>query len=119
MSEAKTKQRKLVKQVFEKTSFQLVWVLILGCVFIFIGLPIQRAFLVLWVKGSDAYFHQGIRVLKGKPVKFSDGQLVPNIPDAISGFATFMVIVLGLSFLLILFLNFYERRQKRKLVYPQ
>jgi hypothetical protein len=112
MRETQPKPKDLATRVFEKLSFQLGWILILGSVFIFIGLPIQRALVVLWVRGSEAYFHQGIRVLRGKPVKFSDGQLVPSVPDFVTGLAMFMLVAVGLSYLLVFCLRFYERHRK-------
>ena len=90
---------------------ELPWLLSIGLGFTFIGLPIQRVLLVLWVRGSDAYFHQGIRVLKGKPVRFSDGQLVPTFPDFIAGMAMFLIIGLIATGLYLLCLRFQERRE--------
>jgi len=77
MSQIEPKSKDLATKVFEKTSFQLGWILVLASFFIFVGLPIQRFLVVLWVRGNDAYFHQGIRILKGKPVKFQMGNLFP------------------------------------------
>lgn len=70
-------------------------------------------FLVWWVYGKDAYFHDGIRVMPGKPIKFSTGELVPQFPDMVTGFAFFFVVVLGLSLLVIFGLRLYERFRKR------
>lgn len=103
------KPKDLADRVFEKTKFQIAWILWLGFIFISVGVPFQRFLVVWWVRGADAYFHQGIRVLRGKPVRFSDGQPVPSLPDAVTGFGVFMLVSLGLSLLLVHSLRFYER----------
>jgi hypothetical protein len=104
----------LATRVFENSAFQIAWAISIGCVFVFVGLPFQRFLVVLWVKGSDAYFHHGIRVLRGKPAKFSDGELLPQLPDAVTGFAVFLAIAFGLSALMCFALRFYEKHfQKR------
>jgi hypothetical protein len=99
----------LASRVFENTKFQLAWILWLGLVLVFMGIPFQRFLVVCWVRGVDAYFSEHIRVLPGKPVKFSDGQPVPSLPDAVTGFVVFLVVALGLSLLIFHGLRFYER----------
>jgi len=42
--------------------------------------------LVIWVLGREAYFRDGVRVLPGKPVRFSTGELAPQLPDMVTGF---------------------------------
>src|SRR5258708_3462642 len=106
MSETPSKPLDLAGRVFENFYFAVSWAVFIGAVFIFVGLPFQRALVVLWVRGSDAYFQKGIRVLRGKPVKFSDGLPVPSLPDAATGFAVFMVTAVGLSLLLFFFYVF-------------
>ena len=113
MNQIESKPKDLAARVFEKTGFQFGWLLVLISMFTFIGIPAQRVLIVFWVRGSDAYFHQGIRVLKGKPVKFSDGQPVPDFPDFVTGMAMFLLVTVGLSYLLIWILRFYEKRQDR------
>jgi hypothetical protein len=68
--------------------------------------------LVLWVYGSRAYFQEGIRVLPGKPIKFSTGANVPLLYDLITGFAAFFIPALGLTALLIWGLRVYGRHSK-------
>jgi hypothetical protein len=52
--------------------------------------PLRNIALVLWVRGSAAY-DTGLRVLRGKPTRFSDGQLVPDLPDLVTGFVAFAI----------------------------
>ena len=70
---------------------------------------IRDAILVWWVYGRDAYFRAGVRVLPGKPVRFSNGELAPHWPDFATGAAFFFVVVIGLSLLLIIGLRLYQR----------
>ncbi len=65
--------------------------------------------LVLWVYGRDAYYRDGVRVLPGKPVRFSTGEVAPQWQDIATGAGFFFAVVLGLSVLLILGLRLYER----------
>jgi hypothetical protein len=99
----------LAGRVFENTKFQIAWVLWLGLFFVYVGIPLQRFLVVCWVRGADEYFNHHIRVLPGKPDKFSDGQPVPSLPDAVTGFVVFMVVALGLSLLMFHALRFCER----------
>ena len=99
----------LASRLFENTKFQLAWVLWLCLVFEFVGVPFQRFLVVCWVRGLDAYLTQHMRVLPGTPVKFSDGQSVPSFPNALTGFAVFLVVVFGLSLLMFHGLRLYER----------
>ena len=81
-------------------------------VVVFVAWPLRNMVLVLWVYGSHAYFHEGIRVLAGKPIQFSTGANVPLLHDLVTGFAAFFIPVLGLTALLIWGLRVYERRSK-------
>ena len=70
--------------------------------------PLRDIALVYWLRGSTAY-RDGIRVLSGKPTRFSDGQLVPDFPDFITGLAAF-VIAMSVAIVLFLFATrLYER----------
>jgi hypothetical protein len=80
---------------------------------VFVGWPIRDCLLVCWVYGTDAFFHQGIRVVSAKPTRFSDGALAPTLPNLITGFGAFFVTVLGLTLLLVAVLRFYERRSHK------
>jgi len=107
------KQKDLATRVFERRAFSLVWVTFLFVLMIRIFRPVQTFLLVCWVYGRDGYFQKGIRLLDGKPPRFSDGSRVPTYLDALTGFLTFLPIVFGLSLLLILFLRLYERHYKQ------
>lgn len=102
-------RRDLATRLFAKPYFAISWVVFLGGIFLFVGWPLRNIALVFWVYGSDGYFYKGIRVLSGKPVRFSDGALVPLLPDLITGFGAFFIIVGGLTLLAIFTLRFYER----------
>lgn len=71
--------------------------------------PIHDVLLVCWVYGRDAYFQRGMRVLPGKPIRFSDGILAPQLADMVTGLGLFFASTLGLSLALFLALRFYER----------
>jgi hypothetical protein len=115
MNEPASKPKDVATRVFSDTKFQIAWVLWLGVLITYVGVPIQRFLIVLWVRGSDAYFHHGIRVLPGKPVRFSDGALVADVPDFVTGIIVFFFgIMLGLSLLLIYTLRFYERHFQKQ-----
>ncbi len=103
-----TKPTDLASQVFNHPHFVPAWIFFLLLLLIFVSFPIQRILLVLWVYGREGYFHQGIRVLPGKPVRFSDGILVPQEIDIVTGFGMFAVTVFGLSFALYFALRLYE-----------
>lgn len=112
-----TKPADLASRVFNHPHFVPAWIFFLLLLLIFVSFPIQRILLVLWVYGREGYSHQGIRVLPGKPVRFSDGILVPQEIDIVTGFGMFAVTVFGLSFALFFALRLYERwfgnRQER------
>lgn len=72
---------------------------------------IRNAWLVVWVYGADAY-RGGLRVLPGKPIRFSNGALAPVLPDMVTGFAFFFVLVFGLTALLILGLRLWGRLRR-------
>ncbi len=90
--------------------FAIVWALFLFLLVGMVGVPLRNALLVCWVRGADAYLHHGIRVLKGRPLKFSDGAIVPRLPAVLLFFAVFAVVVFGLSFLLLFALRSYDKR---------
>ena len=100
----------LATRVFEDHRFQLGWVMFLAAIVVFVSWPIRNALLVCWVYGANAYFHQGIRVLPGKPIRFTNGTLAPQFPDIATGFGAFMITAFGLSLALFFTLRFYDRR---------
>jgi hypothetical protein len=99
----------LATRVFEDRRFQAGWVLFLAAFAIFIGWPIRNALLVCWVYGTEAYFRDGVRVLPGKPIRFSNGVLAPQLPDIVTGFGIFLITTFGLSVALFFVLRLYER----------
>jgi hypothetical protein len=52
--------------------------------------PLRNVALVYWVRGAAAY-DTGVRVLPGKPTRFSDGHFAPDFPDLVTGFFAFAV----------------------------
>jgi hypothetical protein len=98
----------------ENFYFQVSWLIFLGLMITFVGWPIRNIVLVWWVYGTDAYFHEGVRVLKGKPIRFSNGELAPTLPDFVTGFGAFFVTTVGLTVLLIFVLRLYEGCFPRK-----
>jgi hypothetical protein len=109
MSEPDAKAEDLGTRTFSGP-FAIVWALFLFLLVGIVGVRLRNALLVCWVRGADAYLHHGIRVLKGQPLKFSDGALVPRLPAALLFFAVFVVVVFGLSFLLLFALRIYDKR---------
>jgi hypothetical protein len=60
--------------------------------------------LVYWVKGKVAYETLGIRVLPGKPTKFSSGDVVPEFPDIVTGFSAWILAcIIGLTLAWLIF----------------
>jgi hypothetical protein len=109
MSETPPKAQGLTARAFNNVPFMIGWTVFLSLLYGTVGLPVQRALVVLWIRGSDAYFHHGIRELRGHPIRFSDGEPVPYLPHAVTGLAVGLVIFLGLSLLMMVVLRFYER----------
>lgn len=101
------KSKDLATRVFNNPGFGLAWVVFLAVV-VSRFWWIRDMFLVSWVYGHDAYFRDGVRVLPGKPIRFSTGELVPLWPDMVTGGSFFFVTAFGLSILLILGLRLYE-----------
>ncbi len=103
----------LSTRVFAKPPFAIAWAVFLG----FLVLQfwwVRDLFLVWWVYGRDGYFRDGIRVLPGKPIRFSTGELAPQWPDLVTGFAFFFVVVLGLTALLLLGLCLHQRHRRSR-----
>lgn len=108
MSNIPPSKETLSTRLFGKTWFALGWVVLLACV-VSRFWRVRDALLVWWVYGQDAYFRDGVRVLPGKPVKFTTGELAPTWPDLATGFGFFFVVSLGLTLLLFCGLHLYER----------
>jgi hypothetical protein len=107
--QSQTKRTDLASRVFDNPKFILSWMLFVTLIFIFVSIPIQQFLLVLWVYGKEGYFHQGIRVLPGKPIRFSDGVRVPQELDILTGFGMFMVTTFGLTAALFFSLRSFDR----------
>ncbi len=114
MAEENLKPKRLDERLFERTAFILPWFVFLVLVVRFVSWPIRNFVLVCWVYGSNAYFHDGIRVLSVKPIRFSNGVRVPTLPDLVTGFGALFITVIGLTALLALGLRFFERRSEQK-----
>lgn len=112
VSEQQSRQPDLGTRVFNGP-FAIVWALFLFLLFGFVGTPVANALIVCWVRGPQAYLHEGIRIVKGRPLKFSDGMSVPAFPEYVTFFVLFFVVVFGLSYLLLFLLRVYERRFKK------
>ncbi len=102
----------LASTVFNHRVFAPVWCVFLLLVSLFVTEPIRLVILVYWIYGRDAYWHQGIRVIPHKPLRFSDGTLVPQLTDIVTGAGMFFLTTIGLSLGLFLALRFYQRRNK-------
>jgi len=102
----------LATRVFNKTWFGIAWTVFLGIVVTRFW-RVRDVLLVWWVYGRDAYFIDGVRVLRGKPTRFSNGEFAPHWPDIATGFGFFFVVVFGLSMLLIFGLRLYDRYHRR------
>src|SRR5262245_8062108 len=108
-----TQPRDLAWRLFHNRHFQIAWVAFLAVILTLVSPRVRDAALVCWVYGSDAYFHEGIRVVQHKPTKFSNGDIAPVLPDLVAGFLVFAITAFGLTLLLFLVLRCYERIAKR------
>ena len=114
MDKLNLQRKHLDERLFKRPEFILPWFAFLTLVLLFVSWPIRNIALVCWVYGSQAYFHDGIRVLPGKPIKFSNGVEAPMLPDLVTGFGAIVITVFGLTILLIFLLRFYERIAKNR-----
>jgi hypothetical protein len=104
----------LDERLFKSFKFILSWIGFLTVILLFVSWPLRNIALVCWVYGSQAYFRGGIRVLPGKPIRFSSGAEVPTLPDLVTGFGAFIITVFGLTMLLIFLLRVYERHFSKR-----
>ncbi len=81
--------RNIAERLFKHTGLTVAWVAFLGAFVTFVSWPIRNFLLVCWVYGSQAYFRGGVRVLKGKPIRISNGELAPTFPDLVISFGFF------------------------------
>ena len=98
-------------RMLNKPGFALGWIVFLAVILKQFWW-VRDVFLVWWVYGRDAYFREGVRVLPGKPIKFSNGQPAPAFQEFVTGSAFFFVVVFGLTAILIAALLLYERHSK-------
>jgi hypothetical protein len=113
VDDVRDKPADLATRVFDDRRFQAVWAIFLFLLLIFVTEPLRHVVLVWWVYGQDAYLH-GMRVIPHKPLRFSNGVLVPQLVDMVTGAAMFFASTLGLSLALIFALRLYERQVKHK-----
>ncbi|HKV82380.1 MAG TPA: hypothetical protein VJP02_29805 [Candidatus Sulfotelmatobacter sp.] len=103
----------LASRVFSNKAFELGWLIFLAVLVTFVTFPIQRVLLVWWAYGKDAYYQQGIRVIPRKPLRFSDGVLVPQTLEIITGAGMFLVTFFALTLGLFYGLRLYEHYLRR------
>jgi hypothetical protein len=106
--------RDTAERLFKHTGFTILWIVFIGIFIKFVSWPIRNAALVCWVYGNQAYFDKGIRVLKAKPIRFSNGELAPTFPVLATTFAAVFITVLGLTILLLLVVQLYERKKRNQ-----
>ena len=81
MKDEQSEPPPLSERVFDYWFVTLPWIVCTGALVVFVGMPFARMLVVCWFKGTDAYFHQGIRIPKSKhPLHFTDGSIVPELP---------------------------------------
>jgi hypothetical protein len=103
--------RGLADRAFNNFYFTICWFVFLTVAVKLIW-PIRNMLLVFWVYGTDAYYNQGIRVIKNKPTTFSNGALCPDLPDFLTGMPIFLGTVLGLSILMYWLLQLFDRARR-------
>lgn len=101
--------RDTAERIFQNTGFTVVWVIFLGAFVGFVSWPIRYRVLVFWNYGRHGYFDEGVRVVPGRPLKFSTGELVPQSHDVATAFGAFFITAIGLTFLLIVMVRLYLR----------
>ncbi len=106
------KLRVFARRPFGGIGFNLSWMAF--CMFLtFLCWPLRNFVLVCWVYGSHAYFQEGIRVLNGKPTRFSNGELALPLPDMVTGLGVFLVATSGSRMLVIFLARYYERHSRK------
>jgi hypothetical protein len=99
----------LASRIFGNKAFELLWVVFLLTFVTLVSFPVQRILLVWIVYGWHAYAEHRVYVVPRKPLRFSDGTLVPQHLDAITGLGTFAVTVVGLTLALHVGLCLYQQ----------
>ncbi|HTV39666.1 MAG TPA: hypothetical protein VMF08_03760 [Candidatus Sulfotelmatobacter sp.] len=111
MSDEQSK-KPLSEGVFD-TWFLLPWLAFVVALMVFIGLPFANMLTVCWVKGTNAYFHQGIRIQLGHGLHFSDGSKLPQLPQFLAYALAMFIFVGGPTVALPRILRYFERRKKK------
>jgi len=106
-------QDDLATRMFNRKWFAAAWVMFLAVVVTRFWW-VRDVAMVWLVYGRDAYIRDGVRVLPGKPIRFSTGALAPIWTDMATGFGFFFIVVFGLSLALIVGLRFYDRFRKTR-----
>jgi len=106
-----TSQKPLEQRVFGNSYFAVSWVVFLAAVIYFVSWPLRNVALVCWTYGTRGYFQDGIRVLSGKPVHFSNGVPASSLPDFVTGAGAVLGTFFGLTFLLVSTLRMMERHR--------
>lgn len=99
----------LAERTFENKAFHLGWAVSLMFIVTFVSFPIQRILLVWLVYGRQAYARHRVYVIPRKPLRFSDGVLVPQHLDVLTGAGMFLLTVFGLTLTLFFGLRLYDR----------
>jgi hypothetical protein len=97
----------LASRIFGNKAFELLWVVFLLTFVTLVSFPVQRVLLVWLVYGWHAQHR--VYVVPRKPLRFSDGTLVPQHLDAITGLGIFAVTVVGLTLALHIGLCLYQQ----------
>jgi hypothetical protein len=104
----------LATRVFEHRAFELGWIVFIAAFETFVTFPVQRILLVWWVYGINAFYQNGIRVIPRKPLRFSNGVLVPQGLQIITGFGLFFATFFGLSLTLFYGLRIFDHWHLRR-----
>jgi len=104
----------LAEKISSNAGFGGAWFALVLVVLTFIGWPIRNIALVCWVRGFDAYFKNGIRILPGKPTRLSDGEVVKNLPDLVTGLIAFLTTFILMVLFFELFLRLFDRSGRNK-----
>jgi len=106
-------RKDLVSRVFDNKLFEFLWLVFLLVFLTVVSFRIQRILLVCLVYGWQAYAQHRIYVIPTKPLRFSDGTLVPQHLEAATGLGIFAVTVVGLTLALRIGLRLYDRYVSR------
>ena len=87
---------------------------VLAClIFYTITWPLHYVVMVYWVYGKAGYHEQGIRVIKVKPITFSDGRAVPWEVDIVTSLSSVIIAGLATTILVTWSYRIYRRIRTR------